>query len=107
MPTAFTRKYSKDIGTTPTAIGSYTVGADTETILLNLSVSNTIAADVVVSVILDAGTDDVYLVEGATVVPGGALVVDHKPVLITGDSIKVVSDTAASVDVIMSIMERT
>ena len=51
-----------------------------------------------------------YIVKNAEVYTGGSLVAvggDQKLVLETGDLIRVVSDTASSVDTIVSVMEQT
>jgi hypothetical protein len=53
---------------------------------------------------------DFYLIKDATVPVGGTLVVvggDQKTVLITGDALKVISSTAASADVITSVLNIT
>jgi hypothetical protein len=50
------------------------------------------------------------LIKEAPVPSGGSIVIiggDQKVVLEVGDSIKIKSDTAASVDVVMSILEIT
>ena len=57
-----------------------------------------------------SGTAYYYVVKNAEVYTGGALVAvggDQKLVLETGDLIRVVSDTASSVDTIVSVMEQT
>jgi hypothetical protein len=56
------------------------------------------------------GSNDTYLIKSAPIPSGGTLVIiggDQKVVLETLDSIKIKSDTAASVDVVMSILEIT
>jgi hypothetical protein len=56
------------------------------------------------------GSNDYYIIKNAPIAAGGSLVVvggDQKIVLNTSDSIKVQSDTASSLDAIMSIMEIT
>jgi hypothetical protein len=110
MANTFLRKTQRAVGTSLTAIESYTVGASTQTTLIGLSVANITASNVVVDVTLNDGTNDTYIVKSATVLPGGTLVAvggDQKVVLQTGDSIKVKSDTASSVDCIMSLLEIT
>jgi hypothetical protein len=110
MANIFKRKISRNIGNVAIDVGSYTVGASTTTIVLGLAICNTTAAAVSASCILDNGTNDFYLVSGAPIPGGGSLVVvggDQKLVLETNDSIKVISDSASSLDVVMSIMEIT
>ncbi|MEK9894995.1 MAG: hypothetical protein VW518_01030 [Burkholderiaceae bacterium] len=110
MANSFKRKLSRSIGTSLTAVGSYTVGASTETTVIGLVVSNTTASQVLVDATLNDGSNDTYLIKQAPVPSGGAIVIvggDQKVVLETNDSIKVKSDTASSVDVVMSILEIT
>lgn len=110
MANTFGRKLSRSIGTSLTAVGSYTVGASTQTTVIGLSVANISAATVEVDISLNDGTNDTYLIKGAPVLPGASLVVsggDQKIVLVTNDSVKVKSNTASSVDAVMSILEIT
>ena len=108
MSNTFTRKVSRNIGASLTAVGSYVVGAGVETTIIGLSVCNTTTAPVTVSVTINDGTNDAYLVKGAGIPVGQSLIPiggDEKVVLITGDSIKVQSSAASSLDVVMSILE--
>ena len=110
MANTFKRKLSRSVGTTLTAVGSYTVAASTQVTVIGLAVSNTSSAQVLVDATVNDGTNDTYLIKQAPVPSGGALVIiggDQKVVLETNDSIKVKSDTASSVDVVMSILEIT
>jgi len=110
MANDFKRKLSRSIGTSLTAVGSYTVGADTQTTVIGLTVANTTAAQVLVDATVNDGSNDTYIVKSAPVPAGGSLVIiggDQKVVLETNDSIKVKSDTATSVDAVMSILEIT
>ena len=110
MANAFTRKVSRSIGTALTAVGPYTVGASTQTTVIGLTVANTSASPVNIDVTLNDGANDTYLVKDAPVPVGGALVPiggNQKVVLITGDSIKVNSSAASSVDAVLSILEIT
>ena len=57
-----------------------------------------------------SGTAHYYVVKAAEIYTGGALVAvggDQKLVLETGDIVKVKSDTASSIDTIISVMEQT
>ena len=110
MANTFTRKLSRGIGTALTAVGSYTVGSSTQTTVIGLTVSNTSASTVNIDVTLNDGTNDTYVVKDAPVPAGGALVPvggNQKIVMITGDSIKVNSSAASSVDAVLSILEIT
>jgi len=110
MANTFKNKLERQIGTSLTAIESYTVPASTETTVIGLTVSNTTAGTIEVDVTVNDATNDYYVVKTAPVPSGGSLVVvggDQKLVLTTGDSVKVKSDTATSADVVMSILEIT
>jgi len=110
MANSFKRKLSRSIGTSLTAVGSYTVGASTEVTIIGLDVANRTASQVLVDVTLNDGSNDTYLIYQAPIPSGGSLALiggDQKVVLETNDSIKVKSDTASSVDVVMSILEIT
>ena len=110
MANSFKRKLSRSIGSSLTAVGSYTVGASTEVTVIGLVVSNTTSSQVLVDATVNDGANDTYLIKEAPVPSGGSIVIiggDQKVVLETGDSLKVKSDTATSVDVVMSILEIT
>lgn len=110
MANTFTRKVSRSIGTSATAVGSYTVGASTQTTVIGLTLANRTGSQVLADVTLNDGSNDTYMVKDAPIPAGSSLVVvggDQKVVLVTNDSIKVTSDTASSIDAIMSILEIT
>lgn len=110
MANTFLRKTQRSIGTSPTAVGGYTVGGSTATTIIGLTCANTITTAITVDVVHSDGVNDTYIVKGATVPSGGSLVVvggDQKVVLEAGDSVKVTSSAATSCDVIMSILEIT
>ena len=108
MANVFTRKVSRNIGTSLTSVGSYTVGAGVQTTVIGLSICNTTTSPVTVTVTVNDGTNDTNLVKGVGIPVGQSLIPiggDEKVVLITGDSIKVQSSAATSLDVVMSILE--
>jgi hypothetical protein len=110
MANTFKRYASRNIGTSPVSIGSYTVGAATQTTLIGLSVANKHANTLTVSVEHYDGANATKLVQDAPVPAGGALVVvgaDQKVVLETGDSVRVTSNEPTSCDVLMSLLEIT
>lgn len=95
----------------------FTCPSATQTTVIGLSLSNTSATSpIYASVILDASgrtsgaEDSVYIVKNAPILTGSALVAiggDQKVVMEPGDAIKVVSDTASSVDVVLSHLDIT
>ena len=108
MANAFKNKTQRQIGTSLTALESYTVPGSTETTVIGLTIANTTTSQILVDATLNNGTNDFYIVKEAPVPVGSSLVViggDQKVVLMPGDSIKVKSDTATSADAIMSILE--
>ena len=110
MANTFKRKLSRSIGTSLTAVGGYTVGGSTSTTVIGLTVSNVTASQVLITAVLNDGSNDTHLIKDAPVPSGGSIVIiggDQKVVMETSDSIKVQSDTSASVDVVMSILEIT
>lgn len=108
MANTFSRKISRNIGATLTSVGGYTVGGGVQTTVIGLSIANTSSSPVTVNVTVNDGTNDAYLVKGAGIGVGQAFVPiggDEKVVLIAGDSIKVQSSAASSLDAVMSILE--
>jgi len=102
MANTFKNYTSSGIGTGATTV--YTVPASTTAIALGLSVANVETSQIAVDV-QGAG---VYVVKGAPIPANSALsVLDGKIILETGDTVVVTSDTAASADVILSVMEQT
>jgi hypothetical protein len=110
MANTFARKLSQSVGTSLTAVGAYTVGAATQVTVIGMSVSNTTASPVTVDITLSNGGTDTYLIKSGPVPVGSSIVLfggDQKLVMVTGDSVKVASSAAASVDVVLSILEIT
>ena len=112
MANEFKNRTLRGVGTTATAVGA-AVAASTETTLIGMTIANVTSGVINVTVTLtdNAGTPNITnLVKDAPVPTGGSLVVlggDQKVCLITGDIIKVTSNTASSADVIMSFLEIT
>lgn len=111
MANTFKRHTARNVGTTAEQVGAYTVGASTQTTLIGLTVANVTTSAIYVDIYhKDGSANDTYIVKAAPIPSGGTLVAvggDQKVVMTTGDSIAVVSDTASSADVIMSLLEIT
>lgn len=113
MASNFYVKTSRDVGTSPTAVGSYVVGAATQTTAIGLTVSNTLSnplSSVTVNASVYDGANDTYIVKNAVLPYGSSIVLiggDQKIVLETGYSIRVQSSEATSVDAILSLLEIT
>lgn len=104
----FKNKIFPDVGTTEESV--YTSPTGKTATIVGLSLANTYTETVFVNVSLyDTSTlGTAYLVKNAPIPVGGSLVVvggDQKVIVEDGDIIKVISDTASSVDVVLSVME--
>lgn len=105
MANVFKNALAKDVGTTPTTL--YTAPATLKSIIIELDVCNTTLGGLTTSVFINSGGQDVFIVKNAPVPVGGSLqvIAGQKIVLVEGDSINVVSSSAASIDVVSSILE--
>jgi len=105
MANVFKNAFGKDIGTTPVVV--YTSPSSKRSIIIELDVCNTTLGGVSTSVYITSGGQDIYIVKNAPVPVGGSLqvIAGQKIVLANTDSISVVSSSAASVDVVTSILE--
>lgn len=106
MANTFKNYVAQNVGTSPSTI----VTASAATTVIGMTVANTSASAITVDVYVTISATDYYLVKGATVPTGGALVPvggDQKVVLESGDALKVVSSAATSADVITSVLEIT
>ena len=124
MANTFIKKTSKAVGTSyfqvgantagASQTGAYTVAASTQTTVIGFSVSNVTSSsvdiDVAVSTTMANTTNDVSICTTVPVPSGSTIVLvggDQKLVLVTGDLIKIKSSAAASLDVVMSMLEIT
>ncbi len=104
MANTFKNYASKNVGTSAVTV----LTAATSTTVIGLSVACLVSTAITADAYVTSGGVDYYIVKGATVLPGGALVVvggDQKLVLETGDALKVVTNTATSADVFCSVLE--
>ena len=98
---AFNKYISLAVGTSPTTV--HTVAAGNEVVIIGLNLANTSASQINVDVKI-AGA---YLVKGASIPVGSALsVLDGKLIMEAADTCVVTSNTAASCDVILSVLEQ-
>jgi len=102
------RRYTENaVGATPVDIPD---GSDFDTYdtIIGISVSNILGATILVDVYINDGSNDIYLVKSAPIPSGGALQVldgGAKVVVQSGDRMYVVSDTASSADVWVSVVD--
>ena len=86
------------------------LGVELQATVIGLTIANVTGSTIYVDCDHNDGATDTALVKTAPIPSGGSLIVvggDQKVVLQTGDGIFVNSDTASSVDVVMSILEIT
>jgi len=108
MANTFTSYVNKDVGTSAATV--VTVGGSTQTTVIGMTAANTTASSVTVDVYITRSAVDYYIVKGAPVPSGGALVIiggDQKVVLTSSDVLKIVSSAATSVDAVTSVLEIT
>ncbi len=107
MANTFKSFAAQNVGTTKTTI--YTVPGATTSTVIGLSVANLLPSTVItVDVKITKGGTETFLVKGAPINAGGALVViggEQKLVLETTDNIKIQSSNATSADVVVSLLE--
>ena len=104
MAQNFRRYTSNDIGTAAATLFT----ADSYDTVVGISVANITASAVTASVYINDGTDDIYLIKDAPIPSGSALQVldgGAKFVVESGDALKVISDTASSLDVWVSTVD--
>ena len=104
MAQNFRRYTSNNVGTSAATIFT----ADSYDTIVGISVSNVTTSAINVSVYINDGSNDIHLVKDAPITAGGALqVVDGgaKFVVQSGDALKVISDTASSADVWVSVVD--
>ena len=107
MAQNFRRYTSNNVGTSATAIPSGAAFDSYDTIV-GISVANITTSSVVASVYINDGSNDIYLIKDAPIPSGSSLQVldgGAKFVVESGDALKVVSDTASSLDVWVSTVD--
>lgn len=106
MANTFKNYFSKSVGTSAATV--YTAPSATQTTVIGLSIANTTSGAVTADVYVTSSGIDYYMIKGATIPAGGALIPvggDQKLVLEATDALKVISSAATSLDVICSILE--
>ena len=104
MAQNFRRYTSNNVGTSAATIFT----ANSYDTIVGLSVSNVATSQIVISVYINDGSNDIYLVKDAPVPVGAALqVLDGcaNVVVQSSDALKVISDTASSADVWVSAVD--
>ena len=104
MAQNFRRYTSNNVGTGAATLFT----ADSYDTVVGISVSNVTTSAVVASVYINDGSNDIYLVKNAPIPAGSSLQVldgGAKFVVQASDALKVVSDTASSLDVWVSAVD--
>ena len=104
MAQNFRRYTSNDVGTGAATLFT----ANSFDTVVGISVANVTASAVNASVLINDGSNDIHLIKDAPIPAGSALQVldgGAKFVVQSGDALKVVSDTASSLDVWVSTVD--
>ena len=104
MAQDFTRYKARVTGTSAATLFT----ANSNDTIVGISVANVTTSSVLASVFINDGTNDFYLVKNAPIPSGSSLQVldgGAKVVVQTGDVLKVVSDTASSLDTWISTVD--
>lgn len=104
MAQNFRRYTSNDIGTSAATLFT----ADSYDTVVGISVCNITASSVNASVYINDGANDIYLVKDVPIPAGSSLQVldgGAKFVVQSGDALKVISDTATSLDAWVSTVD--
>ena len=102
MANTFKNHTKSSIGTTGQSV--YTVPASTTSVMIGLNLSNTAASQITADVLLDG----IHIIKNVPIPAGSALdALGGKIILEAGNNVVVESDTANSLDVILSVLEQT
>ena len=104
MAQNFRRYTSNDVGTSAATLFT----ADSYDTVVGISLANVTASQVIVSCYINDATNDIYLAKDVPIPAGSALQLldgGAKIVVQSGDALKVISDTASSVDVWVSTVD--
>ena len=104
MAQNFRRYTSNSVGTSAATIFT----ANSYDTIVGIYVANVTSSSVIAQVYINDGTNDIHLIKDAPIPAGSALQVldgGSKVVVQSGDALKVVSDTASSLDVWVSAVD--
>ena len=104
MAQNFRRYTSNDVGTSAATLFT----SDSYDTVVGISVANVTGSSVIASVYINDGSNDIYLIKDAPIPAGSSLQVldgGAKFVVQANDALKVVSDTASSIDVWVSTVD--
>jgi len=104
MAQNFRRYTSNNVGTGAATLFT----SDSYDTVVGISVSNVTGSSVIASVYINDSSNDIYLIKDAPIPAGSSLQVldgGAKFVVQSGDALKVISDTASSLDVWVSTVD--
>ena len=104
MAQNFRRYTSNDVGTSAATLFT----SDSYDTVVGISVANVTGSSVIASVYINDGSNDIYLIKDAPIPAGSSLQVldgGAKFVVQASDALRVVSDTASSLDVWVSTVD--
>lgn len=104
MAQDFRRFTSNNVGTSAATVFT----ANSYDAIIGVSLANVTSGDITASVYVNDGSNDIYLIKDAPIPAGSALqVIDGgaKVVVQSADVLYVVSNTASSLDVIVSVVD--
>jgi hypothetical protein len=104
MAQNFRRYTSNNVGTSAATI----LTANSYDTIVGIYVANVTSSSVLASVYINDGTNDIHLIKDAPIPAGSALQVldgGSKVIVQSGDVLKVISDTASSLDVWVSAVD--
>ena len=108
MANVFNNQLTTNVGTTPVTV--YSTSSVTKATVIGINISNNTASTVTASITLSSGATTVYIVKDARIPAGTSLAAiggDQKLVINENSTMSVVTNTAASSDVIVSVLEIT
>jgi hypothetical protein len=106
MANSFKNYGAAAIGTATTVV--YTANTGVQATVIGMTVANLLNTSITANVVVNISNSSFFMVKNAQVDPGSALIPvggGQKLVLEAGDSITVNTNTASSVDVILSLLE--
>ena len=111
MANSFKTYASRNIGTTLQSVGGHFVASSITETIIGLTAANRTAGAINVDIIHeDNANNQTYIIKNAPVPSGSALTPiggDQKLVITHNEAIRVRSNTANSLDTIMSVLEQT
>jgi hypothetical protein len=110
MANLFQTKTTQNVGTTLSAIGSFTIPTGQTATVIGLTLANKANTGVLVSVAYGSNTANTFIIKNAPIPAGSSLIPiggDQKIVLNEGSTLNVAANTANQVDAVMSILLQT